>query len=187
MAYRANKVEGPLTVEQYQALPEEEGWRVELVRGQLVREPGPGPLHGTVDALLTARLVSWARSGGHGVVLSNTGFIFARGPDTVRIPDIAFVSAARRPPYPARGWWQLAPDLAVEVVSPGNTLSELQGKVQEYLAAGTRAAWIVDPAARTIMVYRSKTDIRLYDAADELADDDLLPDFRLRLAELFDH
>jgi hypothetical protein len=68
MAYRANKIDGPLTVEQYEALPEEEGWRVD------------------------------------------TGFIPARGPDTVRIPDIAFVSAARRPAYSTRGWWQMAPD-----------------------------------------------------------------------------
>jgi Uma2 family endonuclease len=119
-------------------------------------------------------------------VLSNTGFILARGPDTVRIPDIAFVAAARRPPYPARGWWQLAPDLAVEVVSPTNTLSELQSKAQEYLAAGTRAVWIVDPAARTNTVYRSKSDIRLYDAGDELVDNDVLPGFPLRVGELFD-
>jgi Uma2 family endonuclease len=185
MAYRATR-NNPLTVEQFEALPEKEGWRIELVRGQLVREPGPGPMHGAVDALLTAHLVNWAAAGSRGVVLSNTGFILARNPDTVRIPNIAFVSAARRPAYPARGWWEIAPDLAVEIVSPTNTVTELQAKVQDYLVAGARTVWIVDPFTRTVTVYRSKSDIRLLDAGDELSDQEVLPGFRLALSKLFE-
>jgi Uma2 family endonuclease len=116
---------------------------------------------------------------------ADTGFILSRAPDTVRAPDIAFVAEGRFETGLPFGYVPFAPDLAVEIVSPSNTASELQAKVLEYLEAGTRLVWVIDPRRETVMVYRSRDDIRILGRDDELDAADVLPGFKLALSELF--
>lgn len=90
-------VRSGLTWKQFQGLPPEPASRLELVRGILVREPRPAPLHARVVSTLVWLLEGLVREGGAGVVLVEAGFLLSRGPDTVRGPDISFVAAGRIP------------------------------------------------------------------------------------------
>ena len=176
-----------LTWKQFQRLPAEPGSRLELVRGRLVREPRPAPLHGRVVSTLTWLLEGFARENGSGVVLVEAGFLLAREPDTVRGPDLCFVSAWRVPVdgYGQGGFWELAPDLAIEVLSPGNRASEMQEKVLDYLAAGSRQVWVVDPRLKSVTVHTPGGEARLLIGGAVLEGGDVLPGFRVELESLF--
>lgn len=175
-----------LTLEQFQRLPEDE-WRSELVRGKLVREPPAGMAHGRIAARIASLIVPLARERGLGAVFTaETGFILSDEPPTVRAPDVAFVSRERLPSDDLpEGFGRLAPDLAVEVASPSNTAAELHGKVLDYLEAGTRIVWLIEPGTGTVTVYRSRDDIRLLREEDELDGGDLLPGLLVPVADLF--
>ena len=176
----------PLTVSEFEGLPEEDAYRVELVRGRLVRSPRPASLHGRLVVRLARRLDEFAEAGGHGVVLADAGVILARNPDTVRGPDIAFFSTGRIPDtaYATTFWGP--PDLAVEITSPSNRASELQTKVADYLDAGVRRVWIVDPPTRSVTVWAPGGEERLLRDDATLEGDDVLPGFRLSLAAFFE-
>jgi Uma2 family endonuclease len=178
-----------LTLEEYGRLPDDgDGDRVELVRGMLVRERGPGQLHGRLQSRIAYYLEKYhdARHR-RGAVIVNAGFVLAEHPPTVRIPDVAYVSDERIPPARyAERWWRIGPDLVIEVASPSNTWSEIQEKVSDYFGSGTRIVWVVDPATRTVTVYRPDQAAARLEEKDELSGEDVLPDLRIRLAELFE-
>lgn len=165
----------------------DDGFRYELVKGELRQMSPSGCEHGAVvfnfSLLLGAYLKANALGQGFG---AETGFKIASDPDTVRAADIAFV---RRERIPATGipknFWELAPDLAVEVVSPGDTRSEVKEKLGDWLGAGTRVVWIVDPRRRTVTVYRSITDVTRLSEGDELDGGDVVPGFRCKVSEIF--
>jgi len=158
---------------------------VELVRGELVEMTPVGQEHGYV--VLT--LGSWMRS--HvvdrklGVVYTDVGFKLFRDPDTVRGPDIAFVSASRVGPGIPKDFFTGAPDLAVEVVSPWDKAGELQEKIREYLAAGARLVWLVDPKSRTVTAYHPSGAAQVYSGEQSVPGEDVLPEFSFRPADLF--
>jgi Uma2 family endonuclease len=177
-----------LTADEFERLPGQEGYLLELVRGVVVRERGPGPLHGRLQSRMAHLLESWMEQRKErGGVLVHAGFVLATGPDTVRLPDVAYVSAPR---VPESGYgnrlWRLSPDLAVEVISPSNTWTEIQEKVTDYFAAGTPLVWVVDPPTRTVTVYRPEVRAERLDESGALDGEDVLPGFRVRLAEYFD-
>jgi Uma2 family endonuclease len=104
----------------------------------------------------------------------------------VRAPDVAFVTRTRiEEAGEFEGFWPGAPDLAVEVISPGDPYTEVEEKVEEYLTAGARAVWVVDPRRRTITVYRALTDITILTENDTLEDADIIPGFSCPVAEVF--
>lgn len=176
-----------LTAEEFERLPDD-GYRSELVRGLVIRELPAGGEHGVIAMQLTRRVATFVYEQRLGHVLSaETGFILQRKPDTVRAPDIAFVRRERiEAEGVPRGYWPGAPDLAVEVVSPSNTLPEIHDKVQDYLNAGCTLVWVVEPRSRRVTVYRSMHDISLLTAEEELDGGNVLPGFRVRIAELFE-
>ncbi len=116
---------------------------------------------------------------------AETGFQIARDPDTVRAPDVGFVLSERDPGEPVKGYFQGAPDLAVEVLSPDDRASEVLAKVRDWLQAGCRRVWVVDPRARTVSVHRSPSEVAVLSESDTLTDEDLLPRFRLPVGEIF--
>lgn len=185
MAYRAIDDERLFTVAEFERLPEEDAYRVELVRGVLVRAPRPAPLHGRVAVRLGRWLDEHAEAGGYGAVLADAGVLLSRDPDTVRGPDLAFYSTSRIPDnaYAVSYWGP--PDLAVEIMSPSNRASEMQQKVTDYLDAGVRRVWVLDPATRTATVYATGGEARILRHDEALEGDDLLPGFRLPLESLF--
>jgi len=160
--------------------------RCELLRGELVMMTPAGFEHGRIAGAITGLLIDFVKQHSLGVVTGGkTGFQIASDPDTVRAPDAAFIRSQRIPSGPIPGFFQGAPDLAIEVLSPGDRASEVLFKVQEWLATGCGAVWLVDPKNRTISVYRSRTQIEVLEASDTLSGGDILPGFQVSVAEIF--
>ena len=175
-----------VTAEELFALPDDE-WRRELVDGEIIRMTPTGAAHGVVTAWIGHLLNEHVSARGLGVCCgAETGFILRRNPDVVRAPDAAFIAAHRIPGtgIPA-SYWPFAPDLAVEVVSPSDRLADIQAKVAEYFAAGTRQVWVLDPASRTVRAHRSARDVQVFDVDGTLTGGDLLPEFRCEVRRLF--
>jgi Uma2 family endonuclease len=176
-----------LTAEELLRLPRGT-WRYELLEGELRRMSPAGHTHGRVAARVTGSLSPFVEEHELGeVYAAETGFILRREPDTVRAPDVAFVTAARlRELQPAEeGFFAGAPDLAVEVVSPSDSYSEVEGKVEEWLAAGVQVVVVLDPRRQAGTVYRPGAEVRFLSAADTLALPDLFPGWSLPLARVF--
>lgn len=174
-----------LTAEGYYRLPNVAGNRDELVAGEVIREPMPSFGHGAA-AMRIARVVD-EHVARHrlGIVLSECGYVVRRNPDTVRGPDASFVSSERLAAWDAKGpFFEGAPDLAVEVLSPSNTRREIEAKLEEYLAAGAREVWVVDPDARRITVHRPGKAPHPLGADDTLDGGDVLPGLTVPVAEL---
>ena len=159
--------------------------RTELVRGVLVvREPA-GFRHGVVSAALTRLLGAHVEIHGLGVVLAaETGFHIEQAPDTVRAPDVAFVRRDRIPQPVPLGFPALAPDLVVEVTSPNDRPGETLAKVSDWLNAGARLVWVVDPQRRQARVYRADGSESVVAEADVLDGEDVVEGFSCRLAEI---
>lgn len=175
------------TVEDLEGMPDN-GYKYELQAGLLLSEPLPGSRHGRMVARIVEVLAPFVRARGLGVVIAaDSGFVLRRSPDTVRGPDVAFVTRDR---YAAAGddrrAFEGAPDLAVEVVSPSQSPERLHAKVADYLAAGTRMVWLVDPETRTVVVYRELLAPCTIRAVGTLQGEDVLPGFRVDLLELFE-
>ena len=159
--------------------------RVELVRGELiVREPA-GSLHGLVAMSLGVELAVYAkRTGAGGVFAAETGFKLTSDPDTVRAPDVAFIAQGRLPPRDARGYAALVPDLVVEVLSFDDRPGEVLAKVADWLSAGCRLVWVVDPERRVARVYRHDGSETIVTATEPLEGEDVLPGFSCLLATI---
>lgn len=177
---------GPITLEEFRRMPEEDAYRVELSRGRLVREPRPGAEHGWLAGRLVRLLGSHAEERQLGFAVTETGFLLAENPPTIRGPDAAFIAKERLSgkEIPA-GFWTVPPSLAVEVVSPSNTVGEIQEKVLDYLEAGTELVWVVDPRTRVVTVWRPPAKARVVRQGEVVDGEDVLPDFRLEVAALF--
>lgn len=165
-----------------------EGDRYELIDGELVEIDMSaesswiaGEIHRRVANWVVERSLEWAFP-------DNTGFqCFPWDEERVRKPDLSFVLLARLPSGPpATGYVSVAPDLAVEVVSPHDLYYDVEVKVQEYLRVGVRMVWIVIPTTHTVMIYRAgvESPTRLT-ADDELAGEPVLTGFRCRVSEFF--
>lgn len=186
MTVRPERHTAPLTLEGFAALPAEEGFRLELARGRVVREPGPGPLHGHIAGRFYRLLWEVGEKPGRGLVFFDTAFALSREPATVRIPDAAFVSAERVPEEGlTQRFWELAPDIVVEVISPSNGAAEVQQKAIEYLGAGSRLVWVVDPDTKRVTAYRSRSEIRILERGEMLTANGVLPELCVPLADLF--
>lgn len=176
----------PLTLEAYAALHEaDDRYLTELVCGIVVREPRPGWLHGRTQIRLGHLLQSWADAHGDAEVTAESGYVLAEDPATVRGPDVAVILGPAPKRSRAGGWTQGAPDVAIEVVSPHDTSSAMQRKTLDYLEAGARLVWIVDPEARTVTAYRPDGTARLLREEDTLEGGDVLPAFSVGVGELF--
>ncbi len=173
-----------LTAAELLALPDDD-YRYELVRGRLLRRTLPGMRHGRIVALVASRLGHFIEAHDLGTILGASGYLLEWNPDTVRAPDVSFIAAERLPPDQIpHGYPTLAPDLAVEVLSPSERPGARREKMRDYFAAGTRLVWEVDPAQRTITVYRSAHDGTTLAATDELTGAEVLPGFVCRVGEL---
>jgi len=170
-----------LTAEEYARLPED-GKRYELEAGVVVTEPQPFPRHAQIQAHLVFQFVEPRQLG---VVLTEGGFLLSRDPDTVRGPDVSFVRRDRFDVEEAeRAFFHGSPDLAIEILSPSNRPGEVRGKVADYLAAGSRLVWVVDPARAIVTVYRTLLAPRLVRSDGALEGEDVLPGLSISVAAL---
>ena len=173
-----------LTVEQLARL-EIPNKRAELVRGVLVvREPA-GYTHGRVAMNVAVKLgVHVERTQAGQLFAAETGFTLARQPDTVRAPDVAFVRRERLLDPATRGFPDLAPDLVVEVLSPDDRPGEVLAKVADWLSAGTRLVWVIDPERSDARVYRQDGSIAVLRESDALDGEGVLPGFTCPLKDV---
>lgn len=162
-----------------------DGQKYELVDGQIRVSPA-GSRHGVVCVQLVTLLNTFVKERQLGYVFeSSTGFRMPGG--NVRVPDVSFVARGRYPDERVpEGFGDLAPDLAVEVLSPDDRSRDVLDKVGEYLQAGVRLVWVIDPRQRTAAVHRSLTEVRRLGPDDVLDGEDVVPGFRCRLADVID-
>jgi Uma2 family endonuclease len=166
----------------------DDGFRYELVRGELRQMNPAGNVHGRIAVRITWRLAQHVEENRLGTVYAaETGFRLSSNPDTVRAPDAAFVSQARIEEIgDVEGFWPEAPDLAVEVVSPGDSYAEVEEKVFDWLEAGTKMVVVINPRQRSATVYKSPTNIIALAEADVLKGGDVVPGFELAVREIFE-
>jgi len=159
--------------------------RVELVRGLLVVRELPGMRHARVAMDLALALGAHVRAAALGRVYAEAGFKLASNPDTVRSPDVAFIRRDRIPDPEPTGFAHFAPDLVVEVISPGDRAGEVLAKVADWLSAGTRLVWVLDPARRVARVYRDDGTEQILTADESLDGGDVVPGFSCPVGEIF--
>lgn len=165
---------------------EDDSCRHELVAGMIVAEPFPTPRHDRVRWRVERPLRAHVEAGALGEVFGETGFVLARNPDTVRGPDLSFVSRERLSNLDDARFFMGAPDLAVEILSPSNRRGEMHAKVADYLAAGARLVWVVDPKKRSVTVYRTLLAPRRLELNDTLDGEDVLPGLVIPIASIFE-
>jgi Uma2 family endonuclease len=174
-----------LTIEEFLILETPEG-KAELVRGELRLSPPPGGRHGIVWANLIALLHRHINKTGVGHVFSESSFELVELPRTIRAPDVAFVRKERLPAGAlddAR--LKLAPDLAAEILSPSETASRLDEKLDDYAASRVPLVWVIDPQRRTVMVIAADTPVRWLREGDTLDGGATIPGFVRPVSELF--
>lgn len=175
-----------MTVADFEAMAPD-GRRYELIRGELREMAAAGGEHGTIGFEVGAYVWDHVKPRRLGRVFNaDTGFVLAHDPDVVYMPDVAFVRADQLPPLnQLRGFVPFPPDLVVEVVSPTDRFGDVAAKVAAYLAAGVRLVWVVEPRHQTVTVHAADHSVRVLGADDTLDGGDVLPDFRVAVAELF--
>ncbi|CAA9544253.1 MAG: hypothetical protein AVDCRST_MAG59-1127 [uncultured Thermomicrobiales bacterium] len=172
-----------LTADDLATLPDD-GWRYELIRGELERMPPDNAGHGNVTQQLLLPLLPFVHSQRLGTVWVNVGFTLEHDPDTVLGPDVSFVRADRLPVDDRPAFPTMAPDLAVEILSPFNRAGEMARKLVIYLAAGVPLVWFIDKRTRSVAVHTS-TGAALLTEGDTLDGGDVLPGFAIPVADLF--
>lgn len=174
-----------ITAEEFGRMPNPaDGALQELVRGEIVTMPPPKGRHGFCCSKADRRVENFVDDHNLGTVVCNdTGFIMERDPDTVRGPDISFWSRQRLPVLPEE-YIEIPPDLAIEVISPSDVFSQVQRRVREFLASGVRLVWLIDPANRTVTVYRKGEPVQEFEESDTLTGEEVLPGFACKVADL---
>ena len=172
--------------EQLLQMPEDDV-RYELDQGEVIDIPPAGARYGRIASRIDRRLGRYVEENAVGEVFTDdAGFVLSQDPDTVRAPDVAFVSADRLPEgeLPS-AFLELAPDLAVEVVSPSDTTDQLQAMVEQLIAYGVKLVWLFYPATRSVTVYRALDDVRVVTGRDELSGAHVLPGFFCPVSDIF--
>jgi Uma2 family endonuclease len=175
-----------VTADELLLMPDD-GFRYELVKGELRRMTPAGNVHGRVTTNVGISLGGYVKAHDLGAVYAaETGFRLSRDPDTVRAPDLAFVSQANVEAVgEVEGFWPGAPDLAVEVVSPGDSYADVEEKVFDWLDASTKMVVVINPRQRSATVYKSPSDITALAEADVLDGGEIVPGFELAVREIF--
>ena len=175
----------PVTLEEFAALPEYP--RYELVKGVLVEQMGASDEHEETVALVIWRLSNHVYPNRLGKVYgSNRAFVTVpESPASSRMPDVSFLSAERATQPDLFGMlYDGSPDLAVEIISPSNTVPEILRKIAEYLASGSKAVWVISYTARTLTIHTSDAPPQALTDADAVSGGDYLPGFVCPVADL---
>lgn len=177
-----------MTADELLAMPDPgDGTHYELLDGALLTMPPSSEGHGVVAGRIATCIGAADMESRRGeLIVADAGYKLTSNPDTVLAPDVAFLVKERvRPREQRKGFPPGAPDLAVEVLSPSNTATEMLRKVNLYLESGSRIVWLVDPDAETVAVYERGKETRFLHAEDEIDGGDVLPEFRARVGDFF--
>ena len=162
-------------------------FRYGLLRGELKKMSPAGNKHGEITVSFSWRIAQYVEANDLGkVYAADTGFLLSSDPDTVLAPDVSFVSRNRiEEVRDVEGYWLGAPDLAVEVISPSDTYTEIEEKALQWLDAGTRMVILLDPRKRTLTVYRSLSDITILTENFTLDGGEVVPGWKIAIGDLF--
>ncbi len=159
----------------------------ELVEGRIIPMSPTNWRHGDIEATLSYHLSRFVRDRKLGRVLTGeVGIYTGRDPDTVRGADVAFISTGRLAEVQSPSFLDVAPELVVEVMSPGNPWGEVQQKLEEYFGAGVERVWLVEPARRRVLVYRRATEAEVLEFGEMLRGEGVLDGFELAVSDVFE-
>lgn len=169
------------------ALELPDGERYEVINGELrerIMSFGSSEIAGIILELLRI----WMRAGHPGHVTGSDGgyTIFPWSPGDVRMPDVSYISKGRLPRVPARGWVSVAPELAVEVVSPNDRFVDIEDKARDYIRAGVNLVWVVVPSTRSVHVWRNNGERAVVQAGETLSGENVLPGLAIAVNDLFE-
>ncbi len=170
-----------LTAEEFANLPNHE--HADLISGEVIPVMPPNPIHGMIAAELVSHLKLWIKETRAGIVGTDGGFILGRNPDRVRGPDIWFIRSERIPEF-SEGFWEIAPDVVVEIISSSDTADVIKEKLQDYFRAGTQLVWLLYPRFKQIEARTPDGNMKIFEAEDRL-ESELLPGFSCKVSELF--
>lgn len=177
-----------MTAEEFAMMDDRDDARLELVNGVVVESPPSfTPIHGLAQSNAGAALGGFVRTRRLGAALISTGFLISRSPDTVRMPDVAFVSADKLPrDRPPDGCFPFAPDIAVEVITRSDAPSAARERALMWLDAGSALVWLMFTASRAITVYRQNGEVETLGEDDVLDAAPVLDGFSAKVSEFFD-
>ena len=170
-----------LSLEEFATLPDD-GMKHELNEGELITMPPPKPRHGDCQLTLGSALREFVTAHNLGKVFTESGYRLA--PHTVRGPDVSFVRKSRLQNLDE--YFEGGPDLAVEIVSPGDDASDLREKIKQYLGAGTSAVWVIYQRSRQIEIHTPDKTIRTLSAEDTLEAPEMLPGFQFSVRTILE-
>ena len=174
-----------ITAEEIIQMPDD-GYRYELIRGEIIQKPLPGLRNGRLAGYLAFHIGNHVEAEDLGIAATVTGYLLGSEPDTVRAPDASFISRERLDEVgETDGYWPSAPDLAVEVISPNDRYTDVEAKVAEWLSAGARMVIVVNPRRRAVRVHRSPTDIDDLVEGDVIEGGDVVPGWSMPVSGLF--
>ncbi|HET6247319.1 MAG TPA: Uma2 family endonuclease [Tepidisphaeraceae bacterium] len=156
----------------------------ELVDGKLVEKPMSSLANKTAGIVTIQLGVFLQKSGGGDLLPEQTFQCFPHDRDLIRRPDVAFISAARSAGVPDEGHVPIAPDIAIEVVSPNDTIYELDEKLADYRMAGVKAVWVLNPNSRVLRIHRLDHTFAELQETDTLSDESILPGFSILVRDL---
>lgn len=176
-----------MTAEEFFALASQ-GKRMDLIDGEVVEMAPSGAEQGGITVSLSWIMMNWVKRSNHGKLFAqDTGFILARDPDVVLCPDIAYIRNEHLPKSGIpKGFFELVPDLVVEIVSPSDRYTDVEVKVERWLAAGVPLVWIVNPRLKQVKVYQPGSEAITLRSTDDLTGCEVLPGFTCRVSELFE-
>ncbi len=184
-SYSLPETEAVLTGEELFASGD--GDRLELVKGKPSPMTPTGYLHGLTESTLGSKLKMFVDQNGSGkVMVGEVGIYTGRNPDTVRAADILFISNRRMSRVKSTGYLDVAPELVVEIISPGDRWCDIVDKLDEYFSIGVQNVWLVDPRHKQVFVYTSPTEATRFSGEQTITGGDVLPGFETRVLELFE-
>jgi len=160
--------------------------RCELVEGKIIMRSPTSWRHGKYERRFGNSLGDFVDKHRLGEVLvGEVGIYTGRNPDTIRGADVIFISNERLAQVKSASFLDVAPELVIEVMSPDDRWTEVKQKIREYFSIGVMLVWVADPSDKTVSVYRSLTDVRLFTESDSLSGEEVLPSFSVSVATLF--
>ena len=169
-----------LTLEQFLHLPDD-GMQHELNRGELVTMPPPMSAHSEIVRRVHEALLKYVPGSGSGRVYVEAGYLLRTEPKTIRQPDVSFLQSARAELFSEQRYFEGAPELAVEVVSPANTAQDLEDKIEQYLAFGAKAVWVIYPKQRRVRVYRVGGEQTVLEETGDITEPELFPGLSIQV------
>jgi Uma2 family endonuclease len=180
----ATTIAGPLTLEEFASLPDD-GVRHELSEGELITMPPPKSLHTLVALAIFEALQAYLKQHGAARAFPEAGYVLCREPLTVRQPDVSLLRKERIQDTAPDDYFEGAPELAIEVVSPSDSAQDLEIKVEQYLEAGATQVWVIYPATKRVHIFHPGDRPTILDETQTLEGGDLLPGFSIKVADLF--